>query len=201
LPSFEENKLTGTKNIQKRVVIATLFFVAFTIFLGNETTGSLSLTPDITSRVTIFVTPSSIVIDGNLSAGEWSDATHVTKWYMDADPENADGYNYMYLAEDLDNLYIALDLSSDQTNNESGEWVGVWLNTNETVVEDADSDIRVDQWEAALNNGLESLFYNVENDTVFPFIDPSGSSSGPTHNFKSLNEQQKQVISLQSFPR
>lgn len=131
---------------------------------------------------------SAITIDGNLTPGEWDDAEHVISWYMDADPENYDGYNYMYLAEDKDNLYIALDLVSDQTDDISMEWMGVWLNTNETIVDEADGYNATKLWEAALNNGLESLIYDVDNSREMPYFDPNGGMAGFQTNLKSLSE-------------
>jgi hypothetical protein len=74
----------------------------------------------------------------------------------------------MYIDEDIDNLYLALDLCSDQTNNESGEWVGVWLNTNNTAISNSD------EWAAEVNQGMESLIYDVDNDQLIPFFDPGG---------------------------
>lgn len=119
----------------------------------------------------LYLYPDPIVVDGILSPGEWDNAINVTKWYMDADPENYDGYNYMYLTEDRDNVYIALDLVSDQTNDEAGEWVGLWLNTNKTI---NDGFIERDQiWHDSLNKGMESLIYDVDNDQVVPYFVPT----------------------------
>ncbi len=116
-----------------------------------------------------FITPYSIVIDGDLSPNEWDDAEHVIQWYMDADPENYDGFNYMYITEDIDNLYVAIDLVSDQTNDETGEWVGMWLNTNQTIT---NSDMN---WHDSLNKGMESLLFDVENNQEMPFFQNTGS--------------------------
>jgi hypothetical protein len=129
-------------------------------------------------------TLSEIVIDGNLSAGEWSDAEHKIQWYMDADPTNSDGYNYMYIDEDQDNLYFALDLCSDQTNDSAGEWISLWLNTNEAFANGS----FYDPWISALNNGFESLIYDIDNDEEVPFFDPSGAMSGFATYFQSLDE-------------
>jgi hypothetical protein len=144
-------------------------------------------TEGVVTRTTTF-SPSSITVDGNLSAGEWDDAEQAIQWYMDADPENYDGFNYMYLDEDIDNLYIALDLVSDQTNDVSDEWVGLWLNTNETFVEDDNWQNATIKWEAALNNGLESLLYDVDNDREMPFFDPDGTGREGYWDLNSLND-------------
>ncbi len=117
-----------------------------------------------------YLYPDPILIDGIISSGEWDNSVNITKWYMDADPENYDGYNYMYLTEDRDNVYIALDLVSDQTNDEAGEWVGLWLNTNETVIDDLDFMLRDQIWHDALNEGMESLIFDVDNNQVMPYF-------------------------------
>lgn len=170
------------------LVIVTVLFLASAVYGEYDLTSSLNSDKVTESNKTAFVAPSTIIIDGNLSVDEWSGAEHVIQWYMDADPENADGYNYMYIGEDTDNLYIALDLTSDNTSDENGEWVGIWLNTNETLAVDPDSLTSIDKWEAALDNGLESLFYDVENNRVVPFFDVLGIGSGYEQAIKSLNE-------------
>ena len=121
-----------------------------------------------------FVT-AEIAIDGTISENEWDSAAHKVEWFMDADPENSDGYNYMYLDEDEENLYVALDLCSDQTNNESGEWVGLWLNTNMAEVSDPLYQPQY-QWEAALNNGMEALVHDVEKNETMSFFHESYNS-------------------------
>jgi len=151
------------------------------MFVGTALTNPLFHEVNGNERMTNF-TPSSIVIDGNLSAGEWSAAEHKIRWYMDADPTNSDGYNYMYIDEDQDYLYVALDLCSDQTNDETGEWIGLWLNTNETYTNSSS----VGPWEAALNDGLESLIFDVDNGIEMPFFDPNGLLSGSQHFLQSL---------------
>ena len=105
----------------------------------------------------------NIVIDGVINEGEWSNADWEIDFFLDADntPDwnnkiNVDGNNTMYIGEDLDNLYIALDLSSDRSDNDTGEWVGLWLNTeNRTFDNDPD-------WYEYFNNGTETLLHDVE---------------------------------------
>jgi hypothetical protein len=92
---------------------------------------------------------------------------------MNADPSNSDGYNYMYLDEDPYNLYIALDLCSDQTNDSTDEWVGLWLNTNQAAIFNPEWGYPL-EWEAALNNGIESLLHDVEKEKTIPFFDDEG---------------------------
>lgn len=136
----------------------------------------------------LYLYPDPIVIDGILSAGEWDNAINVTKWYMDADPENYDGFNYMYLTEDRDNVYIALDLVSDQTNDEAGEWVGIWLNTNKTIIDDPDWLDRDLMWQDALNKGMESLLFDVDNNQVIPYFDyTTGYKQTTIKNIKDLS--------------
>jgi hypothetical protein len=147
------------------LVISIAFLLASGTLIGNNITDASTIDAGNEKEFSIS---SAITLDGVLSLGEWADAEHITPWYMDADPENSDGYNYMYIDEDIDNLYLALDLCSDQTNNESGEWVGVWLNTNNTAISNSD------EWAAKVNQGIESLIYDVDNDQLIPFFDPGG---------------------------
>ena len=149
-----------------KLVIAVLaaFFMMSTVFIGASWDSSHVTALNLQDDRSTIASASSIVIDGTLSTDEWSTAQHKVQWYMDADPENSDGFNYMYVDEDPYNLYIALDLCSDQTNDENGEWVGLWLNTNATVVS---SDL---EWESELNEGMESLLHDVDNDETIEFF-------------------------------
>ncbi len=157
------------------LAVFVAFFMMSSIFVGASGDGTdislLSL-----NRESHISSASNIVIDGNLSAGEWSDAIHKIQWYMDADPSNSDGYNYMYLDEDPWNLYLALDLCSDQTNDSAGEWVGLWLNTNQTAIYNPEWDSPI-EWEAALNKGMESLLHDVDNEKTIEFFSASGGWS------------------------
>jgi hypothetical protein len=145
------------------------------VFIGTSWNSTNITALNLSRGSSTLSSASSIVIDGELSADEWSTAVHKVQWYMDADSENSDGYNYMYLDEDPYNLYIALDLCSDQTNNESGEWVGLWLNTNETAIYNHEWSLPL-EWEAALDKGIESLLHDVENDKTVEFFSDVGSS-------------------------
>ena len=108
-----------TYKLHTLLVIVTAFILASSMFIGSNTIGFDAATDP--SRNNSFI-PSAITVDGNLSTGEWADAAYVEEWYMDADEENTDGNNYMYLTEDADNVYIGLDLCSDTTNNGTDEW-------------------------------------------------------------------------------
>ncbi|MFX1281211.1 MAG: hypothetical protein ACFFA3_17805, partial [Promethearchaeota archaeon] len=109
-----------------------------------------------------------VVIDGIISDAEWSDRDWKVPFHLDIDdagnPPDTDGYNYIYLGEDKNNLYIGLDLASDQTGDTTGEWISLFLITNNRTFTDYNG------WEGYLNNGTESLVYDVENDQVWPFI-------------------------------
>ncbi|MFX1380522.1 MAG: hypothetical protein ACFFA4_15660 [Promethearchaeota archaeon] len=105
----------------------------------------------------------NVVIDGVINENEWSGADWKINFYLDVDNKpdyngkiNVDGENVLYIGEDLSNLYLALDLCSDRSDNETNEWVGVWLNTaNRTF------DNFVD-WVTFFDNGVETLLHNVE---------------------------------------
>lgn len=115
----------------------------------------------------------NIVLDGTINETEWSDADWEVEFYLNIDeafnPPDSDGNNYMYLGEDLNNLYIGLDLCSDQTGDVTEEWLGVWLNINNRTL------TNITTWENYFNNGVESLIHDVENDVVLPFFTDSMS--------------------------
>lgn len=105
----------------------------------------------------------NVVIDGVINESEWSGADWKIDFYLDVDntPDfngkiNVDGENVLYLGEDLNNLYLALDLCSDRSDNETDEWIGVWLNTaNRTFDNYYD-------WVTFFDNGVETLMHDVE---------------------------------------
>ncbi|MFX0049221.1 MAG: hypothetical protein ACFE8G_13830 [Candidatus Hermodarchaeota archaeon] len=105
----------------------------------------------------------NVVIDGIINESEWSGADWKINFYLDVDntPDfngkiNVDGENVLYLGEDLNNIYLALDLCSDRSDNETGEWIGVWLNTaNRTFDNYFD-------WVTFFDNGVETLIHDVE---------------------------------------
>jgi hypothetical protein len=110
----------------------------------------------------------NIVIDGVINEAEWADRDWKIKFYLDIDevfnPPDKDGWNYLYLGEDVSNLYVGLDLCSDQTGDLTDEWVGVWLNVNNRSFDSLTT------WANYLDNGTESLLHDVENDAIFPFF-------------------------------
>ena len=105
----------------------------------------------------------NVVIDGVINENEWSGADWKIDFYLDVDntPDyngtiNVDGENVLYVGEDLNNLYLALDLCSDRSDNETSEWIGVWLNTaNRTFDNYFD-------WVTFFDNGVETLLHEVE---------------------------------------
>ncbi|MHA2290286.1 MAG: Loki-CTERM sorting domain-containing protein [Promethearchaeota archaeon] len=115
-----------------------------------------------------------IVIDGTITEAEWNGLDWKVPFYLDIDdvgnPPDADGYNYLYLGEDLANLYVGLDLCSDKTGGTNGEWVSVWLNTNNR------SFTNYLEWESYYDDGIESLVYDVERNQEWDFL--SNSISG-----------------------
>ncbi|MFX0082093.1 MAG: hypothetical protein ACFE94_10105 [Candidatus Hodarchaeota archaeon] len=116
---------------------------------------------------------SSIGIDGIITEEEWSNADWNISFYLDVNNTadwngkiNVDGNNTMYLGQDRSNLYIALDLWCDRSDNSTEEWVGVWLNTINRTFSDPI------EWMGYLNDGAESLIHNVETDQPWdPFKD------------------------------
>lgn len=178
--------MTSKKNNDKLIISITVLFL-ITSFLGYSANNAPIIALETVPENENSFINSAITVDGNLTQSEWADAEHKIDWFMDADPENSDGYNYLYLAEDYNNLYVALDLCSDQTNNTADEWVGIWLNTDETVTSGSYDEL-LDGWYNGLNNGLESLIYDVENNRVMPMFDPSGDLYYQNNYVDNLND-------------
>ncbi len=86
---------------------------------------SLGLTPISLSAETPKMSGSlpmeGITIDGVINETEWEGLDWKVPFYLDIDdagnPPDTDGFNYLYLGEDLSNLYIGLDLASDKTGD------------------------------------------------------------------------------------
>lgn len=128
----------------------------------------------------------NINIDGIITDAEWSDRDWKVPFFLDIDdvgnPPDSDGYNYIYLGEDTQNLYIGLDLASDKTGNITGEWLSLFLITNNRTFSDYNG------WEEYLNNGTESLVYDVENDQIWPFLsDTIGGASNRVNDESEYN--------------
>lgn len=129
--------------------------------------------------------PMTIVMDGIIDEGEWSNRDWKVGYYLDINESNApdsDGLNYLYLGEDVDNLYIGLDLCSDKTPDITDEWVGVWLNTNNR------SFGSIVEWANYLNDGTESLLHDVEINGVYPFFTDERVMFTQASFFKSDNQ-------------
>ncbi|MBD3195526.1 MAG: hypothetical protein GF317_10750 [Candidatus Lokiarchaeota archaeon] len=112
----------------------------------------------------------NIVLDGVIEADEWVNPDINKSFYLDVDnnPDgegdiNVDGNNTIYIGQDNQNVYIALDLWGDRSNTSIGEWVGVWFNFNNRTF-----DTYYD-WYNYLGKGTESLVYNVEDDDIWEF--------------------------------
>ncbi|MHA1476489.1 MAG: hypothetical protein ACTSQ5_15045 [Promethearchaeota archaeon] len=109
-------------------------------------------------------------IDGLIGTTEWSGLDVDNTFFIDADNTdgNIDGDNRLLIGEDEENLYIGLDLNSDQTVDPSSEWVGIWLNTNNSTFSGEN------EWFQFINDGVESLIVNVSSEELWePFGDPS----------------------------
>ncbi|MHA2359467.1 MAG: hypothetical protein ACXAB5_04285 [Candidatus Thorarchaeota archaeon] len=161
------------------LAVLVAVFMLSSVFIGTSWNNTNITAMNLNRGNHIISSASSIVIDGNLSVDEWSDAVHKVQWYMDADASNSDGYNYMYLDEDPYNLYIALDLCSDQTNDSTGEWVGLWLNTNETDIYNPEWATPI-EWAEALDKGIESLLHDVDTDLTIEYFTDLGPSVATT---------------------
>jgi hypothetical protein len=121
-----------------------------------------------------FTSPTQITptLDGTIDKKEWARATHHNiAFYLDVDnsvdplvsKNNVDGWNYMSIAEDENYYYVALDLCSDRTNNEIGEWISFF--TANRMPQFLSSNLAL---HSLVDRGLEYVFYDVENNLVFP---------------------------------
>ena len=150
---------------QKFNTLLLLFILAFLLCLSMVSV-SLSTTVPKTSGSAPM---QNVVVDGVINEAEWTDRDWKVKFYLDINetfnPPDKDGFNYMYLGEDLTNFYVGLDLCSDQTGDPTDEWVGVWLSVNNRTFNN------VPTWASYLNNGTESLIHDVEHDDIDPFFE------------------------------
>ena len=119
------------------------------------------------SKNPIQVTPD---LDGTIEKREWMKSSYYNiPFYLDVnntidpfvDAANVDGWNYLSVAEDEDNYYLAIDLCSDQTNNPDGEWVAVALANRMPQI----SNTKLGLY-AIEDYGFEYLMYNVTTDDV-----------------------------------
>lgn len=150
-----------SKNSSKFLVLylIILSFVSFTMLMP-KVTGIMK----------------NVTIDGIITEEEWANADWNISFFLDInnDPDynnktNVDGYNSLFLGQDKANLYLALDLKCDRSDNETGEWLGIWLNTNNRTFNGGT------EWLGYLNDGAESLITDVEKDQQWnPFTDTIG---------------------------
>ena len=110
-------------------------------------------------------------IDGIIEKREWVRSSYYNiPFYLDVDNEidplegvaNVDGWNYLSVAEDENNYYIAVDLCSDRTNNTEDEWFAIHLANR--LPDTLGSSLAFYSLE---NYGYEYLFYNVSGSEVF----------------------------------
>ncbi|MBN2154696.1 MAG: hypothetical protein JW776_01450 [Candidatus Lokiarchaeota archaeon] len=112
-------------------------------------------------------------IDGIIGKREWIRSSYFIPFYLDVDNSiditegkaNVDGWNYMYVAEDETYYYVALDLCSDRTNNEEGEWIGFHLANR---LPDASGTSLA--FYSLEDYGYEYFFYNVSSEKVFDYF-------------------------------
>jgi len=138
-------------------LIAFSFFTSLSFVIATETPLTSNSSPI-----------QGVIVDGFINENEWADADWIVPINLDIDdvgnPPDKDGLNYLYLGEDLTNLYVGLDLCSDQTSNTSGEWVGVWLSTINASFSNSI------EWATLLDDGTEAMVYDVENDEEWKFL-------------------------------
>ena len=127
-----------------------------------------------------------INLDGVINEAEWATAQYKTEFWLNVDKNHINGNNYLYIGEDEENLYIALDLCSDNTSDDTGEWLGLGLNTDNSIFSNQAT------WEEYIDNGVEFLMHDVENGVNWPFFDKSKaptivSSGNSVNNMSEIN--------------
>lgn len=125
----------------------------------------------------VIFSPASIpefnpVIDGFIEEG-WERADFKLAQYLNLpdwrDPENEDGFNYIYAETDDENLYLAIDMPSDLNGTTDNEFLGIFLNTMDREFNSFISMFG-ESFEAYRNNGTEALVYDFQNEQIVPFI-------------------------------
>ncbi|MFW9823860.1 MAG: hypothetical protein ACFFE4_13030 [Candidatus Thorarchaeota archaeon] len=151
--------------------LRTWFYIV--ILVNVISFGSLPLAiADDVPKISQTAPMKKVVLDGIINETEWTDRDWTITFFLDVDdvgnPPDKDGTNYLYLGEDLDYFYVGLDLCSDQTDNVTGEWISLWLNIFNRSFDN------YEEWSRFLNNGTESLIYDVENVRPWQFFNYSG---------------------------
>jgi len=152
---------------QQRIFIGIFASLLITTFIASIF--SVAVVGDVSSQNLM----QNVTIDGDIKDGEWDDADwYNIPFYLDANNTHgdADGFNYLSLGEDTDNILISIDLCSDRTDNDDGEWLGVWLNTAEREFGQNPFGDPYLEWYDYLNNGTENIVYDVENEQTYPFF-------------------------------
>ncbi|QEE14659.1 hypothetical protein DSAG12_00472 [Promethearchaeum syntrophicum] len=150
------------------------------IFLGLFLTSIILLTSNNPAIANLEMGP--LNFDGIIGDTEWIDADVRDQFFIDADNSdgNIDGNNSLLIGEDEENLYIGLDLNCDQTVDPSSEWVGIWLNTNNS------SFSGENEWLQTVNDGAESLIVNVSSEELW---EPFGDSSSYDNDFYPISDE------------
>ena len=158
--------LSYKKSILVISMLVLMSFGLMSLSFSNEIPKSSGSTP-----------MTGVTVDGTITEAEWVGLDWKIPFFLNIDdvgnPPDTDGYNYMYLGEDLTNLYVGLDLCSDKTGGTNGEWISVWLNTNNRTFSN------YLEWKTYLDNGVESLVYDVEKSQEWEFL--SNNVGGSTN--------------------
>lgn len=149
-------------NVTRRLMVAVVISILGGGFLGYFVQPSLSALIDPPKR---FITP---IIDGVID-DEWSHCDLILPYFINVNNtphssgSDVDTYNYVYIGQDVRNLYIAVDLCGDQTDDPSYEYIFIGLNLNRTY---DDGNL----WNY-VNDGYEHVGYHVDDEEDFiPFF-------------------------------
>lgn len=144
-----------TYRITFGIVLAVLIVTPLFSYLIGYIVGSNSVFFHSTASI-------SPTIDGHIIEDNWKRSKFIVKEYADVDNSigNKDNYNYLYIGDSKENLYIGLDLLTDTLPNYERNWIGVLLNT------DSDENLRTESdW---VNSDTTSgIFFNLNtNETI-----------------------------------
>ncbi|TFF69388.1 MAG: hypothetical protein EU516_00310 [Promethearchaeota archaeon] len=76
----------------------------------------------------------NVTVDGRFSEDEgWQYSSWIFTEYLITDENSLDAYNYYYIHLKDGNLYVLVDFVSDITDNSTGEWFSIWIDTDNSL--------------------------------------------------------------------
>jgi hypothetical protein len=128
----------------------------------------------------------NVTIDGQFNTVEgWQYSDWQFVEYLLVDDEDLNTHNFFYIHLTLTSLYILIDFTSDITNDTTGEFLSVWIDTDNSLSEfSTDSN-----WNSQITNpGHELLCFIPETGTINETLHIAGLMYSTT-----LNESNSRV--------